>query len=42
MANNHATTVTVLHTGFTTDEALEEHEVGWSDCLDRLPESLAS
>jgi uncharacterized protein YndB with AHSA1/START domain len=41
MANNPATTVTVLHLGFRTDEALEEHEVGWNDSLDRLPESLA-
>lgn len=41
IANDPATTVTVLHTGFITDEAMEEHEVGWNDCLDRLPESLA-
>ena len=37
-----ATSVTVVHTGFPTAESADEHEVGWSDCLDRLPEALAS
>jgi uncharacterized protein YndB with AHSA1/START domain len=37
-----ATSITVVHTGFPTAESAEEHEVGWSDCLDRLPAALAS
>lgn len=42
IANEPATTVTVVHTGFTNADAVEEHEVGWGDCLDRLPDSLTS
>jgi uncharacterized protein YndB with AHSA1/START domain len=37
-----ATVLRVVHTGFRTPEAVEEHEAGWNDCLDRLPETLAS
>lgn len=35
-----ATTVNVIHTGFSTSVAAEEHEIGWSDCLERLPAAL--
>lgn len=32
--------VTVVHEGFPTAEAAEEHAQGWRDCLDRLPAHL--
>jgi uncharacterized protein YndB with AHSA1/START domain len=32
--------VTVVHEGFPTPEAAEEHAQGWRDCLGRLPDHL--
>lgn len=36
------TALTLLHEHFDTDEARDGHEQGWSDCLDRMPQWLAS
>jgi uncharacterized protein YndB with AHSA1/START domain len=32
--------LTVVHEGFATSEDADSHVEGWSDCLDRLVESL--
>jgi uncharacterized protein YndB with AHSA1/START domain len=40
IAHGLATTVNVIHTGFVSEHSAEEHEIGWSDCLDRLPAAI--
>ncbi len=37
-----ATTITVVHDGFASEEAAADHVEGWSDCLDRLAARLDS
>lgn len=37
-----ATTITVAHDGFASEEAAADHVEGWSDCLDRLAARLDS
>ena len=34
--------LTVTHKGFSTASARDDHIVGWSDCLDRLPAWLSA
>ena len=36
------TLLTIVHERFATDEDRDSHEQGWNDCLDRLPQHLAS
>lgn len=35
------TRVVVIHAGFPTLDVAAEHERGWNDCLDRLPEAVS-
>ena len=36
------TLLTIVHERFETIEDRDSHEQGWNDCLDRLPQHLAS
>ncbi len=38
----HSTVLIVRHNGFADEETRDRHELGWSDCLDRLPDWLAT
>lgn len=40
-ASDAGTRLTLMHGGFSTDEARDEHVQGWEDCLERLPAHLA-
>jgi uncharacterized protein YndB with AHSA1/START domain len=36
-ASGHATVLLLRHTGFADDASRDRHDLGWSDCLERLP-----
>ena len=36
-ASGHATVLRLRHTGFFDDSTRDQHDLGWSDCLERLP-----
>ena len=38
----HNTVLVVRHNGFADAETRDRHDLGWSDCLDRLPDWLAT
>ena len=36
-ASGHATVLRLRHAGFSDDSTRDQHDLGWSDCLERLP-----
>jgi len=36
-ASGHATVLQLRHLGFADESNRDQHDLGWSDCLDRLP-----
>src|SRR5258705_13276113 len=40
--SGHGTALVVRHTGFADEATRDRHDLGWSDCLDRLPGWLAA
>jgi uncharacterized protein YndB with AHSA1/START domain len=36
-ASGRATVLLLRHTGFADEENRDQHDLGWSDCLERLP-----
>ena len=40
--SGHGTALVVRHSGFADEATRDQHDLGWSDCLDRLPHWLAT
>jgi uncharacterized protein YndB with AHSA1/START domain len=40
--SGHGTALVLRHVGFAEEATRDQHDLGWSDCLDRLPDWLAT
>jgi uncharacterized protein YndB with AHSA1/START domain len=40
--SGHGTALLLRHTGFADEATRDRHDLGWSDCLGRLPDWLAT
>jgi uncharacterized protein YndB with AHSA1/START domain len=40
--SGHGTAMLLQHAGFADEATRDQHDLGWSDCLDRLPEWLSA